>query len=230
MLKTVNNRGMFKQFQHKKLEAKQSKLLACLFYYPPPSRISSCVRTIDTVMSLHTWHSPACSSRMGSWFRAYIQIWVEGFVNWVPLSKGFFVVGFVCSRIRWSRVSNIHDYLSSRYKHQYGLNIEASLKVSRQGFEPWTFQSSKFALPSELPCFGIWHAYKESGKLPNFPKNWFSGCSSTGCVIGVYDHRFLFSMVISCYCFTYGAWRKVWGKGTINLSRVFSKIKRLLLV
>ena len=28
------------------------------FYYPPSSGISLCVRTIDTVMCLHTWPSP----------------------------------------------------------------------------------------------------------------------------------------------------------------------------
>ena len=29
------------------------------FLNPPSSRISSCVRTVDTVMCLHTWCSPA---------------------------------------------------------------------------------------------------------------------------------------------------------------------------
>ena len=29
------------------------------FFYPPSSSISSCVRTADMVMCLHTWHSPA---------------------------------------------------------------------------------------------------------------------------------------------------------------------------
>ena len=29
-------------------------------FFPPSSGISSCVRTVDTVMCLHTWRSPAC--------------------------------------------------------------------------------------------------------------------------------------------------------------------------
>ena len=50
-----------------------------LFYYPPSSGISSCVRTVDTMMCLHTWHRPACVAL--GW--ALIQ----GFVNWVPLPR-----------------------------------------------------------------------------------------------------------------------------------------------
>ena len=30
-----------------------------LFYYPPSPEISSCVRTVDTMMCLQTWPSPA---------------------------------------------------------------------------------------------------------------------------------------------------------------------------
>ena len=30
-----------------------------LMFFPPSSRISSCVRTVDTVMCLHTWRIPA---------------------------------------------------------------------------------------------------------------------------------------------------------------------------
>ena len=30
-----------------------------LFYYPPSSGIYSCVRTVDRVMCLHNWRSPA---------------------------------------------------------------------------------------------------------------------------------------------------------------------------
>ena len=33
-----------------------------------------------------------CGSRAGSWFGAYIQIWVEGFVDWVPLPKMLYLV------------------------------------------------------------------------------------------------------------------------------------------
>ena len=32
--------------------------MTCDFFYPPSSGISSCVRTVDMVMCLHTWHSP----------------------------------------------------------------------------------------------------------------------------------------------------------------------------
>ena len=35
-------------------------------FFPPSSRISSCVRTVYTVMCLHTWRSPAIGSRAGS--------------------------------------------------------------------------------------------------------------------------------------------------------------------
>ena len=45
----------------------------------PSSGISSCVRTVDTMMCLHTWHRPACVAL--GW--ALIQ----GFVNWVPLPR-----------------------------------------------------------------------------------------------------------------------------------------------
>ena len=71
--------------------------------YPPSSRISSCIRTVYTVMCLHTWHSPTIHSRAGS--------------DSMIISRhelGSLLVGFLfpigsCSGVRCSVISFVDD-------------------------------------------------------------------------------------------------------------------------
>ena len=54
------------QYQAIRMGSYAMELPLLFFYYPPFSGISSCVRIVDMVMCLHTWHSPASNSRPGS--------------------------------------------------------------------------------------------------------------------------------------------------------------------
>ena len=54
-----------------------------LFYYPPSSGISSCARTVYTVMCFHTWLNPAIHFRVGSG-SVLISRHVLRAINWPP--------------------------------------------------------------------------------------------------------------------------------------------------
>ena len=58
-----------------------------MFFYPPSSRISSCVRTVDRVMCLHSWHSPAVQLQGGLMIGGLYPDLVEGFIKFTHISK-----------------------------------------------------------------------------------------------------------------------------------------------
>ena len=47
--------------------------------------MSPCVRTVDMVICLNTWHSPAVLGRLLIW--GLYPYWFESFVNWVSLPR-----------------------------------------------------------------------------------------------------------------------------------------------
>ena len=70
-----------------------------LFYYSPSSRISSSVRTMYTVMCLHTWSSPAFCFRAGSDLRL-VSVWVWAQAQLIPKNKVYFSLKRCLSWIR----------------------------------------------------------------------------------------------------------------------------------
>ena len=55
------------------------------------------------------------SSRAGSCFGAHIQAWVEGFINWVPLPKGFFVIHFIVFSIIYFNKLDLTEIMCQYY-------------------------------------------------------------------------------------------------------------------